>query len=35
MAKLVIRGERAAASAKFVSPPGLIQIKDRIFSWSG
>jgi hypothetical protein len=35
MAKLVIRGERAAASAKLVSPPALIQIKYRIFSWNG
>lgn len=35
MAKLVIRGERAAASAEFVSPPALIQIKDKVFSWGG
>jgi hypothetical protein len=35
MAKLVIRGERASASAKLVSPPALIQIKDKIFAWSG
>jgi LssY C-terminus len=35
MAKLVIRGERAAASAKLVSPPALIQMKDKIFAWSG
>ena len=34
MAKLVIRGEKAAAPATLVPPPALIQIKDRIFSWS-
>jgi hypothetical protein len=32
-ATLVTRGERAAAAAKFESPPALIQIKDKIFSW--
>jgi hypothetical protein len=33
MTTLVTRGERAAAPAKFESPPALIQIKDKIFSW--
>jgi hypothetical protein len=34
MAKLVTGGERAVVSAKFVSPPALIQIKDKIISRS-
>jgi hypothetical protein len=34
MAKLVARGEKAAAPAKFAPPPALIQFKDKIFSWS-
>jgi hypothetical protein len=33
MTTLVTRGERAAGPAKFESPPALIQIKDKIFSW--
>jgi len=34
MAKLVTKGETAAEPAKFVPPPALIQVKDKMFSWS-
>jgi hypothetical protein len=34
MAKLVTKGTTAAAPAKFVPPPALIQVKDKMFSWS-
>ena len=34
MAKLVTRGEKAAAPAKFAPQPALIQLKDKLFSWS-
>ena len=35
VAKLAARGEKAATPAKFAPPPALIQLKDKLFSWSG
>ena len=34
MAKLVTRDEKAAAPAKLAPRPALIQLKDKLFSWS-
>jgi hypothetical protein len=34
MAKLVAQGEKASSPAKILPAPALIQIKDKMFSWS-